>query len=81
MPLLGRVKNWITREDTVLGKPHSQPYEEAKNRFWKEGQAIIGFENSLTGLRSLEKVTRCIYYLGLSKKEDIYLIDNYSKVK
>ena len=81
LPLLGRVKNWITREDTVLGKPHSQPYEEAKNRFWKEGQAIIGFENSLTGLRSLEKVTRCIYYLGLSKKEDIYLIDNYSKVK
>jgi S-adenosylmethionine synthetase len=81
LPLLAQVKNWITREDTILGKPHSQPYEEAKNRFWKEGQTIIGFENTLMGLRSLEKVTRCIYYLGVEKKEDVFLIDNYSKVK
>jgi dTDP-4-dehydrorhamnose reductase len=81
LPLLAQVKNWITREDTPLGKPHSQPYEEAKNRFWKEGQIIIGFENTLIGLRSLEKVTRCIYYVGLEKKEDVFLIDDFSKVK
>ena len=81
LPLLQRVKQWITREDTPLGKPHSQPYEEAKNRFWKEGQTIIGFENTLAGLRSLEKVTRCIYYVGLEKKEDVFLIDDFSKVK
>jgi dTDP-4-dehydrorhamnose reductase len=81
LPLLAQVKNWITREDTPLGKPHSQPYEEAKNRFWKEGQTIIGFENTLIGLRSLEKVTRCIYYVGLEKKEDVFLIDDFSKVK
>jgi beta-phosphoglucomutase-like phosphatase (HAD superfamily) len=81
LPLLAQVKNWITREDTPLGKPHSQPYEEAKNRFWKEGQTIIGFENTLTGLRSLEKVSRCIYYVGVEKKEDVFLIDDYSKVK
>ena len=81
LPLLAKVTNWITREDTILGKPHSQPYEEAKNRFWKEGQIIIGFENTVMGLRSLEKVTRCIYYVGLEKKEDVYLIDDFSKVK
>ncbi len=81
LPLLGRVKHWITREDTVLGKPHSQPYEEAKSRFWKEGQTIIGFENTLAGLRALEKITRCIYYIGVTKKEDVYMIDDYSKVK
>jgi len=80
LPILAKVTNWITREDTVLGKPHSQPYEEAKNRFWKEGQRIIGFENTVAGLRSLEKVTRCIYYVG-STKEDVYSIDDFSKVK
>jgi hypothetical protein len=80
LPLLDKVANWITREDTVLGKPHSQPYEEAKNRFWKEGQKIIGFENTVAGLRSLEKVTRCIYYVGFTN-EDAYLIDDFSKVK
>jgi dTDP-4-dehydrorhamnose reductase len=80
LPLLTKVKNWITREDTVLGKPHSQPYEEAKNRFWKEGQKIIGFENTIAGLRSLENVTRCIYHIG-STKEDVYSIDDFSKVK
>ena len=46
-------------------------YEEAKNRFWKEGQIIIGFENTVAGVRSLEKVTRCIYHVGLTK-EDVY---------
>jgi dTDP-4-dehydrorhamnose reductase len=81
LPLLAQVKNWITREDTPLGKPHSQPYEEAKNRFWKEGQTIIGFENTLGGLRSLETITRIIYYMGLAKKEDVFLIDDFSKVK
>jgi len=82
LPLLQRVKQWITREDTQLGKPHSQPYEEAKSRFWKEAQAqtIIGFENTLGGLRSLEKVTRCIYYVGVSK-EDVYMINDFSQVK
>ena len=82
LPLLQRVKQWITREDTQLGKPHSQPYEEAKSRFWKQAQAqtIIGFENTLGGVRSLEKVTRCIYYVGLSK-EDVYMINNFSQVK
>ena len=80
LPVLSKVANWITREDTVLGKPHSQPYEEAKNRFWKEGQKIIGFENTVVGLRSLEKVTRCIYHVGLTK-EDVYSIDDFSKVK
>ena len=80
LPLLDKVANWITREDTVLGKPHSQPYEEAKNRFWKAGQKIIGFENTVAGLRSLEKVTRGIYYVGFTN-EDAYSIDDFSKVK
>ena len=80
LPVLSKVANWITREDTVLGKPHSQPYEEAKNRFWKEGQMIIGFENTVAGLRSLEKVSRIIYYIG-STKEDVYSINDFSKVK
>ena len=81
LPVLSKVTNWITREDTPLGKPHSQPYEEAKNRFWIEGQTIIGFENTLAGLRSLEKITRIIYYVGSAKKEDVFLIDDFSKVK
>jgi beta-phosphoglucomutase-like phosphatase (HAD superfamily) len=81
VPLLSRVSQWITREDTPYGKPHSQPYEEAKNRFWKQEPYIIGFENTLSGLRSIEKVTRCIYYIGLAKNEDIYMINDYSKVK
>ena len=80
LPVLAKVTNWITREDTVLGKPHSQPYEEAKNRFWKEGQTIIGFENTTVGLQSLIAVTRCIYYVG-STKADVYSIDDFSKIK
>jgi dTDP-4-dehydrorhamnose reductase len=81
VPLLSRVSQWITREDTTYGKPHSQPYEEAKNRFWKQEPYIIGFENTLGGVLSLEKVTRCIYYIGLAKNKDIYMINDYSKIK
>lgn len=80
LPLLAKVTKWITREDTPLGKPHSQPYEEAKSRFWKQGQTIIGFENTSAGLRSLQKVTQCIYYIG-STKEDVYVINDFSQVK
>lgn len=88
LPELNKLKNFIKREDYKFAKPSSECYFKALNIFYKKEKYIIGFENSLSGLESLKKVTKIIYFLTYKdylfyndvKKEDIYLIKNYNQL-
>ena len=63
LPLLQKITQWITREDVTNPKPHGEPYSLAKERFWKGEQYCIGFENTISGYKSLSTVTPIIYIL------------------
>lgn len=52
-PILDTIPHWITREDYSNPKPDSECYHTAINRLAKEGDRIIGFEDSPKGLNAL----------------------------
>ncbi len=52
-PLLNTIPHWITREDYSHPKPHPECYQKAINLFSKEGDSVIGFEDSLRGINAL----------------------------
>ena len=47
------IENWITREDYSDPKPSSQGYQKAIDRLSSEGDNIIGFEDTIKGLKAL----------------------------
>ncbi|MCH9634461.1 MAG: Phosphoglycolate phosphatase [Chlamydiae bacterium] len=51
--ILNTVENWITREDYNQSKPHPEPYLTAIERFYEQGDRVIGFEDSPRGIYSL----------------------------
>jgi HAD superfamily hydrolase (TIGR01509 family) len=51
--LLKNIPYWITREDYLNPKPSPECYNKAITLFAKEGDKIIGFEDSLRGLKAL----------------------------
>lgn len=88
LPALSKLKNWVTREDCTHSKPHPEPYQLAKSRFWKDEHYIIGFENSIVGYRSLKSTTDLIYILMPSpeskqaayfRKQDVYLVSDIGR--
>ena len=84
---LNRLTNWITREDYDKPKPDREPYDTAIKRYYKDEKYMVGFENTIGGYNSLSQITKCIYFVTKNgtfsynrmKKEDVYLIDSYSK--
>jgi HAD superfamily hydrolase (TIGR01509 family) len=52
-PILDTIPHWITREDYHCPKPDPEPYQQAITRFGKEGDRIIGFEDSPRGIHAL----------------------------
>lgn len=81
LPLLNKLKNWITREDYVLPKPNSECFELAIKRHKGDEKYIIGFENSKVGYDSLRQVTRCIYLFNEDmKSEDAYVINDFNSI-
>lgn len=50
---LALIENWITREDYSEPKPSSQGYQKAIDKLSSEGDNIIGFEDTIKGLRAL----------------------------
>lgn len=50
---LDTIPNWITREDYEKPKPDPECYEMAIRLHGKDAQKIIGFEDSLRGLKAL----------------------------
>lgn len=53
IPALETLPHWITREDYEKPKPSSECYLRAIELYGKKGDRIIGFEDSLRGLRAL----------------------------
>ena len=88
IPELNKLKNWITRENYQEAKPSGECYFKAKNDFYNGEKYIIGFENSISGLKSIKNVTDIIYivtykeYLFYNeiKNEDVFLIKNFNDI-
>lgn len=53
LPVLDTLPHWITREDYEKPKPNPECYLRAIELYGKKGDRIIGFEDSLRGLRAL----------------------------
>jgi len=83
LPILNDIKQWVTREDYKNPKPHKEPYMTAIEKYGKNEKYIIGFENSINGVRSLEQVTNyvygCVQEYDLSSR-DVFSYDNYYNV-
>ena len=86
--LLNNIKYWITREDYKEKKPSSECYELALKKYKKNEKHIIGFENTLRGYNSLNKITKKIYlicnknsleYLSF-KNIECFKLDDYRKI-
>lgn len=88
LPLLTKLQNWIVREDYKNPKPDSECYYKGKEKFYNNEKYIIGIENSISGYNSIKNLTNCIYILSNKndnqynyfKKNDVYLIDNYTSI-
>lgn len=53
LPALSMIPYWITREDYKEPKPAPDGYLLAKGKYAKEGERIIGFEDTLRGWTAL----------------------------
>lgn len=88
LPLLEKCTQWVTRDDVTNGKPHSESYELAKSKYYKNEKYIVGIENTINGYKSLKNVTKCIYMVCKYKShvynsllhEDIYFIKDVSDI-
>ncbi len=55
MPILQTLPHWITREDYEKPKPDPECYLKALMLYGKPGDRIVGFEDSLRGLKALRQ--------------------------
>lgn len=53
--ILRTIPHWITREDYIEPKPHPECYLRAIDLYGEKGDRIIGFEDSLRGIKALLK--------------------------
>ncbi|WP_041468109.1 HAD family hydrolase [Chlamydia felis] len=56
IPVLNLFQFWVTREDYARPKPYSDSYQYAYQAFVQEGEKVIGFEDSVKGLRALSGI-------------------------
>jgi beta-phosphoglucomutase len=57
LPLLNSIPVWITREYYDKPKPDSECYRKALEMLAEPGDRIVGFEDSLRGLKALQGVS------------------------
>ncbi len=70
-PILNTIPYWITREDYIHPKPHSECYQTAIRKFAQPHDRIIGFEDSPRGLEALIKTKA--HPVLICHAESIYL--------
>jgi S-adenosylmethionine synthetase len=81
LPLLNTLKHWITREDYTMAKPDPEGYRLAISKYHRDGQCIVGIENSMTGYSALKQVTDCIYLMNEDmKSEDVFIINDLESI-
>ncbi|WP_348664153.1 HAD family hydrolase [Chlamydia vaughanii] len=56
IPVLGLMQFWVTREDYDLPKPAPDSYRCAYEKFARNGEKVVGFEDSVKGLRALAEI-------------------------
>ncbi|NGX28307.1 MAG: Beta-phosphoglucomutase [Candidatus Anoxychlamydiales bacterium] len=54
---LKSIPHWITREDYLLSKPNPECYLRAISLYGEKGDRIIGFEDSLRGIKALVRTS------------------------
>ena len=54
---LNSIPHWITREDYLLSKPNPECYLRAISLYGEKGDRIIGFEDSLRGIKALVRTS------------------------
>lgn len=57
LPILKTISHWITRGDYEFPKPNPECYLRAIELFSKPGDRIIGFEDTIKGLKALLKTS------------------------
>lgn len=60
---LGRIKHWITRDDYASPKPAPDGYNLAIERYAARDDRVIGFEDSMKGLKALQATKRALAVL------------------
>ena len=69
-----------------MPKPSSECYKLALDRFYRNEQCIVGFENTVSGYLALKPFTQKIYIVTTKnnpnysyfRAKDVYLISEYS---
>jgi dTDP-4-dehydrorhamnose reductase len=61
LPLLDKIKNWITREDYNEAKPCGDCYKLAMSKYYFNEPCVIGIEDTRVGFTSIKTVTDLIY--------------------
>lgn len=80
LPLLSKIKNWVTREQYTCSKPDAEPYVTALKLFSNNEKYIVGIENTLRGYESLKNVTRCIYMMNKKIDADVYTVNSFTSI-
>lgn len=55
LPLLNTIPHWVTRHQYKEPKPHPECYRRAIELYGREGDRIIGFEDSIRGWQALKQ--------------------------
>lgn len=89
IPILNKLKNWITREDYELPKPNPECYKLAIKRYGENKNnsknKILGFEDSWVGYQALKGIADEIFIINGGEqinydkfmKENVNLLENY----
>lgn len=88
-PLLNVIRNWMTREQYHLPKPHPESYLKAIEMYAKKEDRIIGFEDSPKGLQALlgtraQPVMVCSFkhpFFEKSLNPKVIFIENFNQVR
>ena len=81
LPILKKIKKWVTREDYNEAKPSPECYQYAKEMFYTNEKYIIGFEDSKVGYDSIKNLTDIIYMYknkNVFDENDCFLFDDYN---
>ena len=83
LPLLNEIKQWIYRDNYNTPKPSSECYIIAKEKYYKNEEYIVGFEDSMVGYTSLKNITDLIYIYNntdIFLSNDCYVFDDYEQI-
>lgn len=90
IPILNKIKYWITKDDCIKHKPNCEPYINAlkffnidKNNIDKYN--IIGFENSYLGLKSIKQISSFVFgcnydYTNKIMFNDVHYFNDYKDI-